>query len=73
MLLSFVYLAFSALLQLLMGSRRSKFARDVELLVLRQSAAGASSAAAAAVVSGSTIAPSSRRSAGCSSLDDGTG
>jgi putative transposase len=35
MLLSFVYLAFSALLQLLMGSRRSKFAKDVELLVLR--------------------------------------
>ena len=35
MLLSFVYLAFSALLQLLMGSRRSEFAKDVELLVLR--------------------------------------
>jgi len=35
MLLSFVYLAFSALLQLLMGSWRSEFAKDVELLVLR--------------------------------------
>ena len=35
MLLSFVYLAFSALLQLFMGARRSEFAKDVELLVLR--------------------------------------
>ena len=35
MLLSFVYLAFSALLQLLMGGRRSEFTKDVELLVLR--------------------------------------
>ena len=39
MLLSFVYLAFSALLQLLMGSRRSEFAKDVELLVLRHEVA----------------------------------
>jgi putative transposase len=35
MLLSFVYLAFSAVLQLLVGSRRSEFSKDVELLVLR--------------------------------------
>ena len=35
MLLSFAYLAFSAMLQLLVGRRRSTFAKNVELLVLR--------------------------------------
>src|SRR5262249_1386858 len=35
MLLSFAYLAFSAVLRLLLGGQRNEFAKDVELLVLR--------------------------------------
>jgi hypothetical protein len=35
MLLSSAYFAFSAVLRLVVGSRRSEFAKDIELLVLR--------------------------------------
>ncbi len=35
MFLSFAYLAFSAVLKLLLGRRRGEFAKDVELMVLR--------------------------------------
>ena len=39
MFLSFAYLVFSTLLRLLVSGRRSEFAKDVELLVLRHQVA----------------------------------
>ena len=72
MLLSFVYLAFSALLQLLMGGRRSEFAKDVELLVLRHQLLVLHRQQPRPAFRGA-IAPSSPRSAGCSHLGVGTG
>jgi hypothetical protein len=49
MLLSFAYLAFSALLRLLISGRGSEFAKDVELLVLPTPAGGAQPARTAAL------------------------
>jgi hypothetical protein len=39
MLVSFAHLAFSAMLRLLVGRRRSSFANEIELLVLRHQVA----------------------------------
>ena len=47
MVLSFAYLAFSALLRLLVSGRGSEFAKEVELLVLRHQLARAQAATAA--------------------------
>jgi hypothetical protein len=71
MRLSFAYLAFSAVLRLLVGSWRSEVAKDVELIVLRHQLAVLSRQAAARR-SGRRIAPSSRRSLVCAHIDAAT-
>ena len=74
MLLSFAYLAFSAVLRLLVGCQRSEFATEVERLVLP---CGISCCCFGDGSRGRRserpIAPSSLRSAGCSRLEVGTG
>ena len=65
MLLSFAYLSFSAMLRLLVGRRRSVFAKDIELLVLRHRLLFFVGSSHVRRLRGPTV-PSSRRSLGSS-------